>query len=238
MSHSKDKILEADNALLLDDYKKSEGKQIGQTYSQISSGYYNTWDEVYSSTKLNTYDIQKLPGNLNIVDYNGDGVIDDYDNVPYAYPERPQNTYNATIGFEWKGFSAFVQFYGVNNCTRRVSLASFSGHLDRVYDLGTFWTAENTDATAPMPRWNTHADYSATTYLYDASYVRLKNLEIAYTFKQFWLQSIGISALRLYLNGDNLLMWTNMPDDREVNGDLNTAYPTVRRVNLGINITL
>jgi TonB-linked SusC/RagA family outer membrane protein len=238
MSHSKDKILEADNPLLLDDYKKSEGKQIGQTYSQISSGYYNTWDEVYSSTRLNTYDIQKMPGNLNIVDFNGDGVIDDYDNVPYAYPERPQNTYNATIGFEWKGFSAFVQFYGVNNCTRRVSLASFSGHLDRVYDLGTFWTAENTNATAPMPRWNTHMDYSATTFLYDASYVRLKNLEIAYTFKQYWLQSVGISSLRLFMNGDNLFMWTNMPDDREVNGDLNTAYPTVRRVNLGINITL
>lgn len=238
MSHSKDEILEADDPELKSDYQKDEGKQIKQTRSQISSGYYSTWDEMYSSTKLNTNDKEKLPGNLYIVDYNGDGVIDSDDEVPYGYPERPQNTYNATIGVEWKGFSANVQFYGVNNCNRYVSLASFSGHLNRVYNLGTFWTPENTDADAAMPRWNTHMDYSATTYLYDGSYIRLKNVEVAYTFGKDALSSIGISSLRVFLNGNNLLMWTNMPDDREVNGDMNTAYPTVRRINLGLNITL
>lgn len=236
-SHSKDKVIEADDPLLKDDYLKSEGKQIDQTRSQLSSGYYNTWDEVYSSTELNTYDVEKLPGNLYIVDYNGDGVIDTYDNVPYGYPERPQNTYNASIGFEWKGFSAFVQFYGVNNCNRYVSLASFSGHLDRVYDLGTFWTPENTNADAPMPRWNSHMDYSATTYLYDGSYVRLKNAEIAYTLEQASVIKLGLSSLRIYVNGDNLLMWSHMPDDREVNLGASSAYPTVRRINLGINLT-
>jgi TonB-linked SusC/RagA family outer membrane protein len=238
MSHSKDKILDADDPQLKDDYQKKEGKQIGQTYSQISSGYYNTWDEVYSSTKLNTYDAEKMPGNLFIVDYNGDGVIDNYDNVPYGYPERPQNTYNATIGFEWKGFSANIQLYGVNNANRYVGLGSFSGHLNRVYNLGTFWTPENTNADAPMPRWNTHMDYSGNTFQYDASYIRLKNAEIAYTFGKESLRAIGISALRIFINGNNLLMWTNMPDDREVNMGASTAYPTVRRINLGVNITL
>jgi TonB-linked SusC/RagA family outer membrane protein len=238
MSHSKDEILEADDPELKDYYQKKEGKQIGQTYSQISSGFYNTWDEVYSSTALNTYDSEKLPGNLYIVDFNGDGVIDNYDNVPYGYPERPQNTYNATIGLEYKGFSANVQIYGVNNTNRYVNLGSFSGHLNRVYNLGTFWTPENTVADAPMPRWNTHMDYSGTTYLYDGSYVRLKNVEIAYTFEEEFIKSIGISSLRIFINGNNLLMWTNMPDDREVNLGASTAYPTVRRINLGLNITL
>lgn len=108
-----------------DEYQRQANKQIGQTYAHISNGYYNTWDELYASTILNTYDSEKLPGNLNFVDYNGDGVIDTYDSVPYGYPERPQNTYSATVGFEWKGFSAFVQFYGVNNCNRSVDLNSF-----------------------------------------------------------------------------------------------------------------
>jgi len=238
MSHSKDEILKADDPQLKDYYQKKEGKQINQTYSQLSSGYYNTWDEVYSSTELNTYDTEKLPGNLYIVDFNGDGVINDYDNVPYGYPERPQNTYNATVGVEWKGFSANVQIYGVNNANRYVGLGSFSGHLNRVYNLGTFWTPENTEANAPMPRWNTHADYSGTTYSYDASYVRLKNVEVAYTFGKESLSAIGVSSLRIFLNGNNLLMWTNMPDDREVNMGASTAYPTVRRINLGLNITL
>ena len=129
MTHAKDKVLFADDPQLKDDYQKRAGKQIGQSYSYISSGYYNTWDQVYGSTQLKTYDKEKLPGNLNMVDYNADGVVDDKDNVPYGYPERPQNTYNATIGVEWKNFSAFVQFYGVNNCNRYLSLGSFSAHL-------------------------------------------------------------------------------------------------------------
>ena len=238
MTHAKDKVVEADDPVLKDEYQRQANKQIGQTYAHISNGYYNTWDELYASTILNTYDSEKLPGNLNFVDYNGDGVIDTYDSVPYGYPERPQNTYSATVGFEWKGFSAFVQFYGVNNCNRSVDLNSFSNHLNRAYKLGTYWSADNTGADAPMPRWNSHAENKGTINLYDSSYIRLKNVELAYTFTQEWVKKIGIKSLRLYVNGDNLWMWSHMPDDREVNLGASSAYPTVRRVNIGFNVNL
>jgi TonB-linked SusC/RagA family outer membrane protein len=239
MTHAKDKIIEAEDALLLDDYQKRADKSIGQAYSYVSSGFYNTWDEVYGSTKLNTYDNQKLPGNLNMADYNGDGVIDNKDAVPYGYPERPQNTYNATVGIEWKGFSAFVQFYGVNNINRYLQLVSFSGqyHYDNVYKQGTYWTKDNPNADVPMPRYASVMPYYGTTYLYDGSYLRLKNAEVAYTFKLSQLKAIGINALRVYLNGDNLVLWTKMPDDREVSMGAATAYPTIRRFNLGCNLT-
>jgi len=65
----------------------------------------------------------------------------------------PQNTYNTTIGFEWKSFSTIIQFYGVNNCTRYVELASFSQNLDNVYHQGTFWSKSNMTADSPLPRW-------------------------------------------------------------------------------------
>ncbi|HOT14720.1 MAG TPA: TonB-dependent receptor [Bacteroidales bacterium] len=238
MAHSKDEVLEADDPILKDDYLKAAGKQIGQTRTHVNGTFYNTWDELYSSTKLNTYDAQKLPGNLYMIDFNGDGVVDGYDRVPYGYPERPQNTYNATIGAEWKGFSVYFQFYGVNNANRYVSLSNFSEHLDRVYNIGSYWTPQNTDASFPMSRWNTHNDFTGTTYLYDGSYLRLKNVEIAYTFGKDALKKIGISSLKIFLNGNNLYMWTHMPDDREVNMGASSAYPTVRRFNLGLNITL
>jgi len=239
ITHAKDKIIEAEDALLLDDYQKKAGKSIGQAYSYVSSGFYNTWDNVYGSTKLNTYDNQKLPGNLNMIDYNGDGVIDNKDVVPYGYPERPQNTDNATVGVEWKGFSAFAQFYGVNNINRYLQLVSFSGqyHYDNVYKQGAYWTKDNPNAQVPMPRYASVMPYYGTTYLYDGSYLRLKNAEVAYTFKLSQLKSIGINALRIYLNGDNLILWTKMPDDREVSMGAATAYPTIRRFNLGCNLT-
>lgn len=82
---------------------------------------------------------------------------------------------------------------------------------------------------------------NGTRFLYDGSYLRLKNMEIAYTFTGNWVKKMNIKSLRVYLNGDNLFLWTDMPDDRESNfsgGASTGAYPTMRRFNLGVNITL
>lgn len=239
MTHAKDKIIEGDDPQLKDDYLKRAGKQIGQTYSYLDNGYANTWDQVYGSVQLNTNNNQKLVGDLNLVDYNGDGIIDNEDIVPYGYTQRPQNTYNATIGFEWKGFSTFLQFYAVNNANRSLQLVSFSGqdHYDNVYKQGSYWSPGNMNADITMPRYASQMPYYGTTYLYDGSYVRLKTAEIAYTFKSAQLKGVGLNALRIYLSGNNLFLWTKMPDDREVDDGAATAYPTVRRVNLGCNIT-
>ena len=70
MTHSKNKIIDADNPELLPEYQKSENKPIGQAYSYVAQGYYNTWDELYGSTIQDTNDNQKLPGSYNLLDYN------------------------------------------------------------------------------------------------------------------------------------------------------------------------
>jgi TonB-linked SusC/RagA family outer membrane protein len=243
VTHSKDEILEADDPQLLDAYLKQQGFQIGQYRSQLRSGYYNNWDQVYGSTAVNSYDKEKLPGNFNLIDFNGDGVINDYDNVPYAYPERPQNTYTGTLGFDYKRLSVFVQFYGVNNVTRNLSQTNFGGGLNSVFKQGDYWTSENTDATSPLPRWKSHLYSYGDFYNYDGSYLRLKAAEISYTFNPSQLRKSGVQSLRVYLNGSNLLFWSKMPDDREANiGSSNYsgqgAYPTVRRVNLGVSLGL
>lgn len=243
ITHSKDKILDQDDPQLLDDYLKGEGFQIGQYRSQIRADYYNNWDEVYGSTMVNAYDNEKLPGNFNLIDFNGDGVINDYDNVPYGYPERPQNTYTGTIGFDYKGFSIFLQFYGVNNVTRNLFQTNFNAALNTVFKQGDYWTEDNTDATSYLPRWKTHVYSYGDFYNYDGSYLRLKAAEISYTINPARLRKIGIQSMRIYLNGANLLFWSKMPDDREANiGTSNFAgqgaYPTLRRINLGLNLSL
>lgn len=243
LTHAKDKIYDADDPQLLDDYLKQAGYQIGQYRSQIRAGYYNTWDEVYGSSMVNAYDNEKMPGNFNLIDFNGDGVINDYDNVPYGYPERPQNTYTGTVGFDYKGLSVFVQFYGVNNVTRNLTQTNFNASLNAVYKQGDYWTKDNTDATSYLPRWKTHVYSYGDFYNYDGSYVRLKSAEISYALNPGWLKKRGIQSMRIYINGNNLLLWSKMPDDREANiGSSNYAgqgaYPTLRRINLGMNISL
>ena len=244
MTHAENKVIDYEDAELLPAYQKTAGYAIGQDKAYLTTGFANTWDQVYGMTTENTGDNQMLPGTYTVVDYNGDGVIDTNDQAPYGYTNTPQNTYSASLGWEWKGFSVYCQFYGVNNVTRYVGFNSLGGNEDTVYDEGTFWTKWSQDADAPMPRWNsTPSYYEGTRFHYDGSYIRLKNAEIAYTFTGGWVNRLGINSLKVFLNGNNLWVWSRMPDDRESNfGGTGLAsqgaYPTVKRFNLGLKINL
>lgn len=243
MTHAANKIIDRDDPALKPAYQKQAGYVIGQTHSYLDKGFLNSFDDIYGSPSHDVNDASRLPGDYYIVDFNGDGVVDNKDSVPYGYSGTPQNTYNATIGFEWKGFSCFAQFYGVTNVTREVSLVSFSNHIDNVYNIGDWWSGETGTGDILIPRWySTVSGYSnGTQYLYDGSYIRLKNVELAYTFTNGWIKKLGLSYMKLYLNGNNLWVWSRMPDDRESNfsgGSGSGAYPTMRRFNFGVRFSL
>ena len=245
MTHATNEVIMRDDPSLLPSYRKQEGYAIGQQHAFIDKGMMQTYDDLYGSPKHDTSDGQKLPGDYYIVDFNGDGVVDNTnDNVPYGFTGSPQNTYNATIGFEWKGFSCFAQFYGVTNVTRDVTMISLSDPmLANVYDQGTWWSTDHANAEVLTPRFNSKPSYYyGTQYLCDGSYIRLKNVEVAYTFTQPWVRKLGIKDLKVYVSGNNLWLWTRMPDDRESNfssnGGATGAYPTVKRINFGVKFNL
>ena len=245
MTHAQNEVVKRDDPELLPNYRKQEGYAIGQTHAYIDRGMMQTYDDLYGSPKHDSNDNQKLPGDYYIVDFNGDGVVDNVnDNVPYGYTGTPQNTYNATIGFEYKGFSCFAQFYGVTNVTRDVTMISLSDPmLANVYDQGTWWSDDHQHADVLTPRFNSKPTYYyGTQYLCDGSYIRLKNVEVAYTFTQPWVRKLGIKDLKVYVSGNNLWLWTRMPDDRESNfssnGGATGAYPTVKRINFGVKFNL
>lgn len=243
-THATNKIKKYDDPALLPDYQKQEGFAIGQDHAYLTTGFANTWDDVIGVTQFDTNDSQKLPGMFDVIDYNGDGIIDSNDSAPYGYTGTPENTYNATIGWEWKGFSVYVQFYGVTNVNRYVSFNSLSKNLDTVFDEDGFWSKYTTNANAPMPRLNsTPSYYEGTRFHYDGSFIRLKNAEISYTFTQPWVRRIGLTSVQLFVNGNNLWVWSRMPDDRESNYAgtglaSQGAYPTVKRLNLGFKINM
>ncbi len=244
MTHAENTIKKRDDQPLLPSYMKQAGFSIGQTHSYLDKGMMQTYDDIYGSPAHDSSDNQKLPGDYYIVDFDGDGVITSNDNVPYGYTGTPQNTYNATIGFEWKGFSCFAQFYGVTNVTRDVTMISLSDPmLANVYDQGTWWSEDHMNADVLTPRFNSKPTYYyGTQYLCDGSYIRLKNVEIAYTFTQPWIHKLGVKDLKVFVSGNNLWLWTRMPDDRESNfssnGGATGAYPTVKRINFGVKFNL
>jgi len=244
MSHAQNEIIEREDKELLPSYRKQAGYAIGQTRSQLDYGFLQTYDDVYASPQFDSNDNLKIPGDYYYIDFNGDGIINSDDSAPINYSNIPQNTYNATIGVNYKGWAAFVQFYGVNNVTRDVALGSFgNNHMDNVYDLGTWWANDHEGADLTTPRYSTSngGNRYGTQFLYDASYLRLKNAEISYTFASLKVGRYTFKNVKIYLNGNNLWVYTKMPDDRESNLSgvgYQGQYPTVKRFTLGLKFSL
>ena len=230
-----------DDPALIPAYRKAQGYSQGQYWSFIDNGFIGTYDELYSVPEREKDDSQVLIGDHYIVDFNGDGIVDETnDQAPYGYTGTPEHTYNATIGWEWKGFSVFAQLYGASGVTRDVGLTSFNNKLLTVYDNGTWWNPVDGTGKVVPPRFASQVSYNdGTQFLFDGSYFRLKNVEVAYTWTKGWIKKLGFTSLKVYLNGNNLLLITKMPDDRESNYGFSGgggAYPTVRRFNLGFKL--
>ena len=243
LAHTTNEIMFKDDPPLLAPYLQAKGYPIGQTRTQIRAEFYDNWDEVFASTPMETNDLSKLPGFYNILDFNGDGEIKSTDDsAPFGFSGVPQNTFNASFGADYKGFSFMVQFYGVNNVSRSVPLQNFNGFTNIVFEhVSDYWSKDNPNASSFLPRWKTQGQNIGDYYLYDASFLRLKTAEIAYTFQDRWIKKAGLSALKLFLNGNNLIFWSKLPDDREAANSGGAAssgtYPTAKRINLGFDIT-
>ena len=244
MTHAKNVVTEHDDPVMLPSYQKNVGYSIGQAKSYLDNGTAQSWDDVIAMTPHNTNDNQKLPGQYIITDFNGDGVIDTNDSAPYGYTGTPQNTYNATIGIDYKGFSIYAQFYGVTNVSRYVAFNSLpKSFLHTVFKEGAHWSTSTPDGIPSLRMNSTPSYYEGTRFLYDGSFCRLKNLEVAYTWNGGWIKSLGLSMLKVYVNGNNLFLWTDMPDDRESNFAgtglaSQGAYPTMKRINFGFKLEL
>lgn len=253
ITHTKNEIVFRDDPELYYSYQKNAGHAIGQFYSNVrTGGFWENWDDIYASVPRESNDVLKIPGWYNVLDFNGDGIIKSEDNIPAYYTDRPENTYNFSLGGDYKGISLMIQFYGVNNVSRNMSLTTFSGRLNIFPQYSAdYYSKDNPDATSHLARWASSGGSTADYWIWDASYLRLKTAELSYTLSDKLLKKTGLSNMRIYLNGNNLLFWSNLPDDREGTSMGNTgaaggsgtgsasagAYPTVKRVNFGVEVT-
>lgn len=231
------------------------GHSIDQPFGYISDGFYNTWEEVnlVNRPALQSQNSYVQPGDTRYKDINGDGVIDQNDQVPIGYPTFPEVTYGISFGGSYKGFDLSVLFQGATNYSRWY--VASNSHI-RPYDNGLAtlafipeysWTQEKYEKgeniklprlTADMSQRNNYE--SSTFMLADASYLRLKNIEIGYTLHAEFLKRLQISSCRIYLNGNNLLTWDGLfpgidPEQAFYSGD-ESYYPMTRTFNAGVNI--
>ncbi|NMA73820.1 MAG: TonB-dependent receptor [Bacteroidales bacterium] len=192
-----------------------------------------------------------IPGDAVYKDMNGDGVIDEKDRAAMGYPRSPEIMFGLPIGFQYKDFDFSVLFQGAANSSillRGAAVFDFPNfdqdkmgkvkpmHMDR-------WTPE-TASTAKYPALHLGTDMNnknerSSLFLYDAKYVRLKNIEVGYSVPHKIIKKAGLQQVRVYAQAQNLLTWDKLGDvdvDPETSSD-GTWYPIQKTFNFGVNIT-
>lgn len=191
-------------------------------------------------------------GDVVYKDMNGDGVVNNYDRAAVGNPRVPEIQYGIPIGLSYKGFDFSMLWQGSALCSVQLSGPavwdfplydqSRTGkvrkmHLNR-------WTPE-TAATATYPALhygihNNNKQQYSSLFLYDATYIRLKNVEIGYTLPKAWTSKAGIQNVRIYVQGQNLLTFDRLGDidmDPEIKNGDGSWFPVQRVVNIGLNMT-
>jgi len=195
---------------------------------------------------------------IKYVDVNGDGVIDADDRGYFGLSNRPHLTYGLNLNFTWNGFDFNAQFTG-----GALFDVSLTGTYYNGYDDNTIWTQTfkeggnsplylvqgayseyNKEGTYPRLTLSTTTHggdngVGSTFWIRDGKYLRLKTAQLGYTLPKKVTDLVGISSLRLFVEGQNLFTWDGLPEgiDPESPGVNNGYYPQQRLVMGGITLT-
>ena len=189
------------------------------------------------------------PGDPIYVDLNGDGKIDGNDESrDFGKTDDPRFIAGLNFGGSWKGLSLAVQFTGAWDVTRSIagsfrqpfynSAGDGHGGLLKTH-LEDSWTAENPNAEYPRPTlaYTKHTYAGSTLWEKDASYVRLKSLQVAYDFNMPWQKKIGIRNLQLSFSSYNLFTISKYKwGDPENRASSSPDYPLTRTYTIGLKV--
>lgn len=240
--YAKNKIIFWDEAPGAPEWQQSTGRT-------INSGLYYIYDGVFrdeAEIAANTLDYSSVtnslrPGDMKFVDYNNDGKITSDDRVRRDKNTIPTFQGGLNIGLQYKGFDLTLLFQGAAGGELRVG-------TDESGAIGNFlvdfyknrWRVDAPSSEHPRIADRSDQYYSSgnTYWLRSTDYVRLKNLELGYTFPNRWMEQAGISNLRIYVSGFNLLTWdeTGVFDPESIN-QTGQYYPQARLLNTGIAVT-
>lgn len=240
--------------LSTNDYNRTyEGQSLGTFYGYKTDGIYQTQTEIDNDPNLtNDSDRDDItPGDVRFVDVTGDGIVDDEDRVRIGNP-NPKYLLGFNVGGSYKGFSISTVFsgkFGQDLYDEMMMIGidpTESGNMDKV--AYKRWTGEGTSNKYPrMSTITTNNNYRVSQLgIKDGSYLRMKNLTVGYTFTPAVTEKLGVSFLKLYMTGRNLITITKFDgvDPEESNQDnlqrgvvLNNT-PQSKSLVFGVNITL
>lgn len=184
------------------------------------------------------------PGDFLYKDTNNDKKINDDDRVLMGNP-IPRFNYSANIGIQYRGFDFYTLLTGVAGVDKYVStLFNHNTHTIGYLYPERFlhqWTKENPSTTVPKVYTGNAINSQVSDYnLYNASFLRIKTIQLGYSLPDQWIRKIHLDKVRLYVNLENFFTFTSYPGmDPEMSGSAKQAdinYPLLKTVSLGLNV--
>jgi len=214
-----------------DVYKTEAGHPLGSFYGYVMDGIYQNQSEI-NAHLFGTLNPPTQPGDIRFKDLNGDGVINDNDRTFIGNP-IPRVSYGLNLSGDHRRFDLSLFFQGVGGVDKYNDGKQITDYDSRPFNHSTevlgAWSGEGTSNTIPRTTFNDNgSSKKSSIFVEDASYFRLKNIEIGY--------ALG-PARRLYVSGQNLLTITNYTGlDPESTDILDRGtYPQAKAFLVGIN---
>jgi TonB-linked SusC/RagA family outer membrane protein len=238
-TYAKNEVIFIDEASGILPYQSQTGHPLNTYLLYTATGIFRTADEIAKTPHLSV----AQPGDLIYKDYNGDGKITADDQVRSKYGNIPQMTYGVVLNGSYKNkVDIVIVFAGQAQVSQYV--LPESGTVGNFYSswADNRWSPSNTNGTYPRVDTRSSASvnggqYNSTFWLNDASFVRLKNVELGYSLSGNWMSKLKLQNARLYVNAFNVFTITKVRDyDPEGNSGSGQFYPQQRIINIGANI--
>jgi len=209
------------------------------TYAYVDKGIAQTWADVYNATPQGAQ-----PGDLLRLDLNGDGRIDGNDQKAFtASRDRPTASYALNAFAAWKGFDVGMLWAGTAgrkdfwlNVFNNTNFSATRYAINQ-QDITNPWTIENRGGLWPRIGGNGNNTTTTTFWLDDMSYLRLKNVQLGYTFPKSLFSKLGVTNFRIAGSAENLLTATSYRGlDPEKAGAASDVYPLNKSYSLSIQL--
>lgn len=233
--------INANFATLINSVEKLQTKEVGQSLNSFFGykmiGIYQNQAEIdsYLSGTLNP---SAKPGDIKFADLNKDGIINSDDRT-FTGDAIPDLTYGATLSASYKGFDFSCLFQGVEGVDKYNDARKIVDYDTRPFNYTTHilgaWDGEGSSNTIPRVTFEDNgSSKESSIYVEDASYFRLKNIEIGYTLKEIE----GLQDVRLYISGQNLFTSTKYSglDPESADTVDKGTYPLASSVLFGVNV--
>ena len=257
ISYAENKIEYMDEPAYPYKWMNTTGFSLGQYKGFRTDGFYNNQQEASNRPYVDLDGNHVRAGDIRYIDIDGDGVINAQDKTPIGYANLPKYAFSSAIDLAYKGFSLSVLFTG--SYKGSMPMTSFyilnpfymvnGNALQFQYDER--WTPEKAEQgiTPSFPRASVRTFDSQNgamneLWLKSTQFFRLKNVEVGYSFTRLGkLQRIGLSGIRVFVNGNNLCTWGSKlidgydPEQLDSGGASDGyLYPPIRTYNFGINV--